>query len=1031
MENRYMKLVKRVLSLIMVVLLLIPGIISTGFTVQASEDGTKITDLKVEYRNNPIGIDVKKPRFSWRMESAARGQKQTAYQLLVATSPDKLTPEAADVWNSGKVLSGKSAAIEYGGGPFQASTRYHWTVIVWDKAGQVVKAREGAFFETGILSTDGVTGWGGAKWISLDKGLDALGNEGSAPMLRKETPLAGNVKSARLYISALGVFDAYINGKKLGIVNSDGSTTYELLPPGWTVYNKNVSYMTYDVTSYIQGDNRVTLAATLGNGWYNGRISTGALYYNPNGNELALQAKLFITYDDNTTQTIVTDTTSGWKATDTGPHLANDIYDGETYDATKEIEGWNNNGFTDSGWKGVKEHPHKLLFPTATVTSYNGKTAQIIDELDQTPISVTTYNGIINQESSRNGKGEVQVDPTRTTNDPAVAGSYTASISSGDTIIYDLGQNMVGVPRITVKGQAGTQIKLRFGEMVNDDSAGADGPKGSIYTANLRSAKASSFYTLKGREEGETYQPSLTFFGFRYVEVTVLSEEATVEIQNMTGKVATSAIDVAGTLETSDQHVNKLISNIQWGQRGNYLWIPTDCPQRDERLGWTGDAQVFAKTGAYNMESYLFSENFIDILVDSQRPDGSFPVTAPNSGYGLFPPGASGWSDAAIVIPWTNWQMSGDTTSIKKVYKDMVEYMDWIFIQTGVTYRGPGSVYGDWLAFQGTSNALISDVYYAYDAKLMADMARAIGNTADAYKYETLFANIKREFIRNHIEIDENGKLTMKSGNSQSISYDTAPKEDNSQTSLLWALKLGLYENENQKQQMIDLLVENIRNTNEYKAANPTSTRVNYAENTLSVGFLGINVLAPVLSEVGHSDLSYGLLLQDDMPSWLFSVKNGATTIWERWNSYSKEDGFNPDGMNSFNHFSYGAIGEWMYSDMAGISNDPTNPGFKHTILKPTIDFEKRIKWAKGSFKSVYGTIESSWKTNSGTLTYKAVVPANTTATLYLPAVSAEVVTEGGQSAAKSSGVTFIKYENGKAVYKLESGSYQFQSVIQ
>ncbi|MEH7097689.1 family 78 glycoside hydrolase catalytic domain [Neobacillus vireti] len=1024
----------------MTMTLLIPSFISTiipvrgiGSNVSATQTiETKVANLKVEYRNNPLGIDSSKPRFSWEMVSSLRGQKQTAYQLIVATSPEKLNPNAADVWNSGKVVSDKSVAVEYGGSPFKASTRYYWTVIVWDKDGKQIETNP-TYFETGLLSTDGVTEWDGAKWISLDSS-----EKKGAPMLRKETPLKGEVKSARLYISSLGVFDAYINGEKLGVVNQDGSKSYELLAPGWTAYHKNINYMTYDVTDYLQGQNRVTLGAVLGNGWYNSRISSSAEYYSSTGNDLALLAKMLITYKDGSTQTIVTDTNSGWKATNNSPYVANDIYDGETYDATKEITNWNKNGFDDSNWNGVKENIYKQKYPTATVTSYNGKTAQIVDSLDQKPVSITTTTGVINQGSSKNGKGEVQVDPTRSINDSDTAKNYKLNISSGDTALYDLGQNMVGVPRITIKGKPGTQVKLRFAEMLNDDSQGADGPKGSIYQANLRSAKASAFYTLKGSEEGEIYQPSLSFFGFRYVEVSVVTPGASVEVQKLTGKVATSAVDVTGSLETSNKDVNQLISNIKWGQRGNYLWIPTDCPQRDERSGWMGDAQLFAKTGLYNMDTYNFEENFVDNIINNQYDNGSIPVTVPRTRYSRSTNPDSGWSDAGVIIPWTHWQMSGDTTVIKKAYPSMKKYMDLLYQKTGDTYRGPGSLYGDWLSFQrpdvnaisGANQNLISDAYYAYDAKLMAQMARAMGYTEDAEKYEALFTNIKKAFIKNYIVIDRNdGSLTLLSGSRTEGPLSSAG-EDNAQTPLLWALKLGMYDNEHQKQQMIDLLVKNIRNDAAYKAANPTSARVKYPENTLSVGFLGINVLAPVLSEIGQSDLAYTLLLQDKMPSWLYSVKNGATTIWERWNSYSKEDGFGPAGMNSFNHFSYGAIGEWMYSDMVGISNDENNPGFKHIILKPTIDNNKRITTSKGSFESLYGKIESDWEVKNGTLTYDATVPANTTATLYIPTNNVSTVKESGQPIAKANGVKFIEFKDGKAVYELESGSYEFRSII-
>ncbi|WP_077065140.1 family 78 glycoside hydrolase catalytic domain [Gracilibacillus massiliensis] len=1032
MEEGQVRIRNHFFMISMIVALLILNVISSAVYAAPSKDAsttaetnTEITDLRVEYRTNPIGVDSEKPRFSWEMASNMRGQKQTAYQLLVASSPEKLTPNEADVWNSGKVDSDESLAVEYGGDSFNPTTRYYWTVMVWDKNENLIETPEANYFETGILSTDGVTGWDGAKWISIDSS-----EEMGAPMLRKETSLNGDVESARLYISSLGVFDAYINGERVGIVNEDGSTSYELLAPGWTAYHKNINYMSYDVTSYVQGDENVTLAAVLGNGWYNGDISSGAEYYSRSGNDLGLLAKMLITYEDGSSETVVTDTTSGWKATNNSPYTENDIYDGETYDATKEIPDWNKNGFDDSNWNDVKEHDYTQTYPDATVTSYNGKTAQIVDELDQTPISVTTYDSITNEESSSNGEGEIEVDPSRTVTDPSVANEYEAIISQGDTVIYDLGQNMVGVPRINVKGEEGTQIRIRFSEMLNDDSQGADGPEGSVYLENLRGADATAYYTLKGTEEGETYQTSLSFFGFRYVEVSVVTPDDSVEIQNLTGKVATSAVDVTGTIETSDEDVNQLISNIQWGQRGNYLWIPTDCPQRNERAGWLGDVQLFAKTGFYNMDSYNFIENFADNIVENQYDNGSIPVTVPRTRYSRNTSPDSGWSDAGVIVPWTHWQMSGDTRVIEKSYPSMEKYMDLIFEMTGDTYRGPGSFYGDWLSFQredvnqmgGANHNLISDAFYAYDAKLMAQMAEALGYSDDAEKYQNLFDNIKSAFIENYIKIDgDSGSLTLLSG-----SREGTGGEDNAQTSLLWALKLEMYESEDQKQQMIDLLTANIRNSDEYKEANPTSSRVDYAENTLAVGFLGVNVLAPVLSDHGNSDLAYTLLLQDEMPSWLYSVKNGATTIWERWNSYSKEDGFGPASMNSFNHFSYGAIGEWMYSNMLGIANDPANPGFKHIILQPSIDGNNQITHADGSFDSLYGMIESGWEVEGETLMYNTAVPANTTATLHLPVGDITSVKESGQPVSEVEGVKFVEYKNGKAIYELSSGSYNF-----
>lgn len=1003
-----------------------------------------ITHLKVEHRSNPIGIDVEAPRFSWIMSAAERGQKQTAYQVLVATEPEKLCEDTADMWNSGKVESNESVAITYNGKALQPSTRYYWTVFVWDRDGQMVNVTDLPYFETGLRSTDGITGWDGAKWIAMD---GKQPNSSGAPMFRKETKLNGTVKQARLYISALGVYDAYMNGQKLGIAQEDGRCIYEHLPPGWTNFDQHINYMTYDVTNFMK-DDVVTLAFTLGNGWWNGRISKApasekqTVYYNDEQNDLGLLCKLLIIYEDETTQAIVTDIDSGWKATDSGPVRADDIYDGESYDATKEQVGWAEAGFQDIQWHEVKQHDYRTTFPNVNVTSYPGHTVQIIDALDRFPQGITVYTDVVNHEGSAGDRGEINPDAARSITDLEVAKQSAVTIAAADTVIYDLGQNMVGIPRITVQGQTGTQIRIRYAEMLNDVSQGADGPVGSIYTANLRNAKATDYYTLKGSSEEETYQPTLTFHGFRYVEVSIVEGES-VLIKSLTGKVAMSALPETGSIETSHPDINQLYSNIMWGHRGNYVWIPSDCPQRNERVGWSGDTQLFANTALYNMDAALFLENWMEMLVENQDTygDGAFTSTAPSGRYASFRGfvGNGGWADAGIIVPWTVWHMTGDPTIISRNYAAMNRHMDWIYEQTGETYRGTGSI-GDWLNFQGTDRQLMSDVYYAYDAQLMASMAEVIGNKGDVQKYETLFDNIRQTFMRNFVRIDQEGVLTvLSSGGYASLEYDDNPDqvgvenillEDNSQAALLWCLKLGFYENEDQQQQMINLLADNIQNSKAYKAAHPNSSRVRYAENTLSVGFLGVNVIAPILSDVGQTELAYKLLLQDAMPSWLYSVRNGATTVWERWNSYSTEDGFGDVRMNSYNHYAYGAIAEWMYKYMAGIAADSTAPGFKNIILQPHIDINKQITWVKGSYDSVRGAIRSEWEVNGDTFTYSVTIPANTTAKLYLPADLEHPVLEGERSVQEVEGIKFVDYKHGRAIYELDSGSYTFKSVI-
>ncbi|GHH26530.1 hypothetical protein GCM10018780_79860 [Streptomyces lanatus] len=990
------------------------------------EDGA-VYGLTVEHRTDPLGVDAPHPRFGWRIRSAGRGRSQGAYEILVATSPGRLTTGRADVWNSGRVRSADSVAIRHRGEPLAASTRYYWTVTAWDTRGRRLGSGPVAWFETGLMSTDGVTGWAGAQWIGMK---DKAPRSPGAPLLRTEAPLRGRVREARLYVSALGVYDAYVSGRRV-TVPQDGDHTLELLPPGWTNYDARVNYLTYDVTHLVAREPAVALAAVLGNGWYNGRISEGSTYYSEDGNALALKARLLIRYTDGTTQSVVTRPDGSWKGTDTGPHRADDIYDGETYDARRELPGWTSSGYDDSAWSDVAPVPFETRYPDALLCAYPAETARLMGKWDRRPRSVTVYSG-----TTGAGRGRITVDPDRTVTDPHRAADSPVTLGPGDTAVFDLGQNMVGVPRYSVRGPAGARVTFRFGEMLNDSSAGADGPEGSLYRANLRSAEATSTYILKGDRRGETHQDSLTFYGFRYASVTATE---TVTITGLTGKVATSAIHETGTLTTNDPDTNQLISNIRWGQRGNYLWVPTDCPQRDERLGWTGDTQVFSTTGLYNADAGPFLSHFQQTTIDSQTLYGmdkaQFTGVAPGGRYN-FPGGGSGWADSGVILPWTLWQMTGDPTVIEDSWPAMTRYLDWIRRQTGDTHAGQGSLTGDWLAPQKTSAQLMSDVYYGYVARLMAQMARAVGRPAEAAAYEALFGDIKKAFIRKYLST-EGGTATVRSslGEASPIEpgADPAQKtEDNTQTALLWVLKLGFYDTEAQRRALVGHLADNIGNDAAYKAAHPESSRVKYAENTLSVGFLGVNVLAPVLSDEGRSDLAYELLHQDELPSWLFSVRNGATTVWERWNSYSKDAGFGPVSMNSFNHYAYGAVMEWMYAYMAGIARDPDSPGFKHFVLRPHLDPTGRITHVAGTHESPYGEIRSEWKVGDTgrTLTYDALIPANTEATLHLPATSADSVREGRTPLARLDGVRFLGHTDGVASYRLPSGSYGLTSEL-
>lgn len=440
-----------------------------GITAEAAPahrtSGGAVYGLTVEHRTDPLGVDATRPRFGWRVRSTARGTSQGSYRNLVASSPDRPTGARADVWDSGRVPSAESVAVRHAGRTLQASTRYHWTVIVWDAEGRRVGTAPAASFETGLMSTDGVTGWDGAQWIGM-KGKQP--NSPGAPMLRKEAPLGvggsdknpSRVREARLYVSALGVYDAYINGHHL-TVPQDGGTTIELLPPGWTNYDARINYLTYDVTELVAQAPAVTLAALLGNGWYNGRVSDGSTYYSKSGNALALKARLLIRYTDGTSQSVVTRPGGGWKATDTGPYRADDICDGQTYDARNELSGWTTAGFDDSTWTDVERVPFETRYPDAQLLAYPAETARLMPRWDRKPQSITVATGVTGQDSSPNGEGRIVVDRDRTITDPGRAATASVTIGAGDTAVFDLGQNMVGVARYSVRGPAGAPSPVR------------------------------------------------------------------------------------------------------------------------------------------------------------------------------------------------------------------------------------------------------------------------------------------------------------------------------------------------------------------------------------------------------------------------------------------------------------------------------------------------------------------------------------------------------------------------------------------
>ena len=964
----------------------------------------ELNSLRCEYHNNPLGIDITEPRLSWVSQSEKRGWKQSAYQILVASSQKALDADRGDLWDSGKVEAQQSIQIPYAGKPLLSHAQCFWKVKVWDQNGAASPWSQTATWSMGLLNE---TDWQ-AQWIGHDKAVKITPNRdaelagkghkititkalyGIKGNSKKQVDIkeklqahvdAGNLSlkvtnefagkdpafEEKKVLEAQWLVDDWKSGSvtaensvcdltigrpkqylpapylrkeftvatgvKRAIIYATAQGVYELslngqrvsndvFMPGWTDYKQRIYYTAYDVTDLLkEGPNAI--GAILGDGWFRGNIS--CVGQNKYGNKLRFKAQLHIDYDNGQSKILTTD--SDWKAS-YGPILESDMQAGEVYDARLEMPGWNQAGFDQSSWSPIVTG--SSIKPL--LQAYPGVPVRAVKELPAVKVT----------------------EPT--------PGTY----------VFDLGQNFSGWARLKVNGQAGDEVTMIFAEMLKDD--------GSAYTINLRSARAVDTYVLKGGGE-EVWEPRFTFHGFRYVQVTGLKEKPTADA--ITGIVLYSDSPESSSFECSNPMVNKIQENIVWGQRSNYLEVPTDCPQRDERLGWTGDTQVFIRTGCYNQDVSEFFTKWMVDLMDTQNRQGLFGNQAPV----FHGHGAAAWACAGIICPWTIYKVYGDTRMIKTHYDAMVRYMDACG-KDGLGGR-KAHTWGDWLAPAGRPpTALISAAYHAYTTSLMAEMAVALGKIDDATKYNKQFQDIRAHFQKTFVKAD--GKI-----------------ESELQTAYCMALSFDLLTAAQRKQAEAHL-IERIKKDNYH----------------LSSGFLGIPILLPTLTDMGRSDIAYRMIQNTTYPSWGYSIEQGATTIWERWNSYSKDKGFGDVKMNSFNHYSLGACGEWMFRSMLGIETD--GAGFKKITMKPELG--EGITWAKGHYDSIQGRISSDWKIENKTFHWNITVPANTTATVYVPAKDAAAVTESGKAAAEAEGVKFLRMENDRAVYQVAAGSYGFVS---
>jgi len=888
-----------------------------------------VKNLRCEYKVDPAGIDVRKPRLSWQLESSERGVVQATYEVRVGRSEEQLA-QGKPIWGSGKQTSDASIQVEYGGPALESGKVYYWQVRVVDNHGHLTAWSKTAHWEVGLLEP---VDWK-AKWITPNLEEDET-KSNPAPMLRREFSVKKKVERARLYASAMGLYEMELNGKRVGD---------EYFTPGWTSYDFRYQYQTYDVTGLLKNGTNC-LGAMLGDGWFRGRIAWGGKR-NSYGKKLALLAQLVIRYTDETQEIVGTD--DNWK-TSTGPILESDIYNGEVYDARLEKTGWKEAGYDDKEWESVTV----VDAPKAKVVAQAGPAVKEIEE----------------------------IQPAKILKTPA-----------GDTVI-DMGQNMVGWVKFRVTAPAGTTITLRHAEVL--DSAG------NFYTENLRSAQEKIRYTTKGRGP-EIYQPHFTFQGFRYVAVSGWPGE--VKPEDFTGVVVHSAMARTGAFESSSSLLNQLQHNIIWGQKGNFVDVPTDCPQRDERLGWTGDAQVFAGTASFNHDTAGFYTKWLKDVALDQEDDGAVPFVIPNvlshdtrKGEAA----SAGWADVAVILPWTVYQAFGDKRILEEQYPSMKAWVEYMRRQAGESYLWKsGSSFGDWLAFATTradypgattDKDLIQTAYFAHSTALLAKTAKVLRKTEDAAEYESLEEKIKRAFQEEFVT--SKGRLS-------------------SNTQTAYALALAF-----------ELLPEAMRP----EAAARLAADVQKFGH-LTTGFLGTPVLCQALSDYGYLDEAYLLLNRKEYPSWLYPVTKGATTIWERWDGAKPDGSFQNPSMNSFNHYAYGAIGEWMYRVVAGIEIDEKQPGYKHILIQPRPG--GGLTYAKASVETLYGHVESGWKFADGKMALHVEVPANTTATVRLPKAKLEQVSEGGKSLTGRADLSGARQAGDDVVVEVGSGKYEFESAL-
>lgn len=881
-----------------------------------------VNHLRCEYKINPIGLDITSPRISWHLQSDRRNCVQSAYQIQLSRTEDLDQIE----WDSGKMSSDQSIHVELEHWVPQARTRYYYRIRAWDHSGDESDWSETAYFETGLMGSKDA--WQ-ADWITVDPSSQ---QEESCPRLRTLFELKKPVVAARIYVTALGLYELQLNNQRVGEA---------YFTPGWTSYGKRLQYQVYDVTDQLQNGQNL-LGAYLGDGWYKGHLGwdKGQKIY---GADHALLLELHVHYGDGSEKRIVSD--QHWESAPSAIRMS-DIYMGETYDARLESE-WTDSSSTT--WSPVRV----LDYTKEIIVAQENVAVTQVQELK--PIALLTT-------------------------------------PQGERVL-DMGQNMVGWMRFSIQGESGHMVELRHAEILDH--------AGNFYTENLRSATQCIRYTLKGNGV-ETYEPHFTFQGFRYVKLIGFPDH--VNLENFTGVVLHSNMERTGHFKSSSPLVNQLHHNILWGQKGNFLDVPTDCPQRDERLGWTGDAQMFIRTASYLMNTAPFFTKWLRDLEADQGEDGGIPFFVPDlrsptsEGWGDTNHSSAAWGDAAVICPWTIYEMYGDVRLLAEQYDSMKRWINYIHAQGENPYLwNTGFHFGDWLGLDSkpdsyigaTDKDFIATAFYAYSVSLTRKAAEVLGKKEDAVYYDNLHDNIVAAFQDEFVT--PAGKLAVPT-----------------QTAHVLALHFDLLDATARKRTMDQL-----------------GKLVADAGNHLTTGFVGTPYLNPVLSDTGHHDLAYTLLFQEDYPSWLYQVTQGATTVWEHWDGIREDGSLWSADMNSFNHYAYGAIGEWLYRYVAGINTDEHQPGFRIMHIKPKPG--PGLEWVEASFETMYGCVTSNWyRREHNEMEVHVTIPANTTGTILLPGADVQTVRENGKSLDQVAGIHDFQAQGTDVRIALGSGSYQF-----